>query len=77
MISSNTTRVKIRTGNKDMDLEERVEQLERTVLQLSNAIGRDLSDIDLNNFSKYGTTQLDDRINKIISEKIAALGVST
>lgn len=65
MKNSNISRIKIPPVNNEMRLTERVERLEALIMEIVTALKVDLSMIDLENFSKHGINQLDEKIKEM------------
>lgn len=71
MKRNNISMVRLDIGNEKMKTAERLEKLERIIPIIVDAIRRDFSMIDMDNISEYGKNQLNERINKLIDEKMA------
>ena len=70
--NTNVLRIKIPPVNNEMRLTERVERLEALTMEIVTALKVDLSMMDLENFSKHGINQLNERIKeKIKSEAVS------
>ena len=59
----------MRVGNRNMPLGERIDMLERAVLELYRAVAADFEELDLNSLSETGQKQLDERIKRISKEE--------
>lgn len=69
MKSKSIDRIRMRVGNRNMPLGERVDMLERAVLELYRAVAADFEELDLNSLSETGQKQLDERIKRISKEE--------
>lgn len=64
MKSKNIDRLRLKTGNRDMSLGERVELLERAVIELARAVRADFNELDLDSLSLLGQKQLEEKIKE-------------
>ena len=69
MKSKSIDRIRMRVGNRNMPVGERVDMLERAVLELYRAVAADFEELDLNSLSETGQKQLDERIKRISKEE--------
>ena len=69
MKSKSIDRIRMRVGNINMPLGERIDMLERAVLELYRAVAADFEELDLNSLSETGQKQLDERIKRISKEE--------
>ena len=69
MKSKSIDRIRMRVGNRNMPLGERVDMIERAVLELYRAVEADFEELDLNSLSETGQKQLDERIKRISKEE--------
>jgi|GEM_PF-4901204 len=69
MKSKSIDRIRMRVGNRNMPLGERIDMLERAVLELYRAVAADFEELDLNSLSETGQKQLDERIKRISKEE--------